>query len=130
MHGWATRQRSPTIRREQNFCQLITFSYNLLNTPKPYTNTHTHTHTYTIIMRSVIPFYVLAASALANAFVLPEGENLKAFTNDIAFVAEKNRLIQLSPSETRWVSEEQKLELKRVCGLDDGISYHARAADR
>ena len=65
-------------------------------------------------MRSVIPFYVLAAAALANAFVVPEGENLAAFTNDIAFVAEKNRLIQLSPSETRWVSEEQKLELKRV----------------
>lgn len=68
-------------------------------------------------MRSLIPFYVLAASALANAFMVPEDETLAAFTNDVAFMEEKSRLVQLSPTETQWMSEEGKLELKRVCFL-------------
>ncbi|KAI5777750.1 hypothetical protein EDC01DRAFT_713372 [Geopyxis carbonaria] len=67
-------------------------------------------------MKSSIPFYVLAASTLVSAFVLPSEENLSAFsTPSQAFktsLAEK-RLIQLSPYETRWATEDEKLELKR-----------------
>jgi len=62
-------------------------------------------------MRSVIPFYLLAASALSSAIVIPTNpELLSAFTT--SEVAEQ-RLVQLSPFETRWVTEDQKLELKR-----------------
>ena len=65
-------------------------------------------------MRVTIPFYILAASSLAQAIVFPQDEMLAAFTDDVAVTQEKSRLIQLSPTETQWVTEDQKLELKRV----------------
>ncbi|KAA8915017.1 hypothetical protein FN846DRAFT_885553 [Sphaerosporella brunnea] len=68
-------------------------------------------------MRSSIPFFILAASAFSSAIVLPTANDpqiLSALTtNTKSSNAEEQRLIQLSPFETRWVTEEQKLELKR-----------------
>lgn len=63
-------------------------------------------------MKSLIPFYVLALSALSSALVLPT--DMSAF-GATAQPSEDLRLIQLSPTESRWTTEEQKLELKRVC---------------
>ena len=75
-------------------------------------------------MKSLIPFYVLAASTLTQAFVVPDANILSAFTSSTAGSsahthavegdASELRLVELSPFETRWLTEEQKLELKRV----------------
>ena len=66
-------------------------------------------------MKSLIQFSLLAAAALSSALVLPtEDHQFSALTTTPSPDAEL-RQIQLSPFETRWVTEDQKLELKRVC---------------
>lgn len=72
-------------------------------------------------MKSLIPFYILAAAALSQAIVIPANPHLiSAFAVDgsqvnVVAADDELRLVQLSPFETRWVTEDQKLELKRVC---------------
>ncbi|KAF8540412.1 hypothetical protein BDD12DRAFT_734678 [Trichophaea hybrida] len=61
-------------------------------------------------MRSLIPFYILAVSALSSAFVLPADTSFATTSNTNS---QQQRLLQLSPTETRWATEDQKLELKR-----------------
>ena len=68
-------------------------------------------------MRSLIPFYILAASALSSALVLPtDPHQFSALSATVSSDSEL-RQIQTSPLETRWVTEDQKLELKRVRSL-------------
>jgi bacterial leucyl aminopeptidase len=74
-------------------------------------------------MKSLIPYSLLSlasVSQLASAIMVPSPDQEHVFLTagsrgsvSAQNVAEK-RLIQLSPMETRWVTEDEKLELKRV----------------
>lgn len=63
---------------------------------------------------------LLLAFAVPSAFgiVMPQQHFFEATgeigTADAKAPVEELRLVQISPAETRWVTEEQKLELKRV----------------
>lgn len=67
-------------------------------------------------MKSLIPFSLLLAPLLSSAVLIPSPDQLHAFADGHAgALAEDNeqRLIQLSPTETRWATEAEKLALKR-----------------
>ncbi|KAI5854110.1 hypothetical protein BZA05DRAFT_371241 [Tricharina praecox] len=64
-------------------------------------------------MKSFIPFSLLAAAALSSALVLPTEDHQFAALSSTSSADSELRQIQLSPFETRWVTEDQKLELKR-----------------
>jgi leucyl aminopeptidase len=64
-------------------------------------------------MKSSIPFFVLALSSLSSAIVLPNDPHLLSAFSTASSEVEEQRLIQLSPFETRWATESEKLELKR-----------------
>jgi hypothetical protein len=73
-------------------------------------------------MRSLIPSVFLLASslvALSSAFVLPDDSAVfdvgadEAAATIVAKQSER-RLIELSPSQQRYATEDEKLELKKV----------------
>lgn len=77
-------------------------------------------------MKSLIPYSVLSlasVSQFASAIVVPGPEHEHAFLTSgqqpkgysTQVIPDEKRLIQLSPMETKWVTEDAKLELKRVC---------------
>lgn len=63
---------------------------------------------------TALSFVVLPTEHTQEVFGVNDGKHVKfhaALEEDHSSL----RLIQTSPSETRWVTEEDKLELKRVC---------------
>ena len=70
-------------------------------------------------MKSLINYSLLSLASLSqitNAFVVPTDDQQRAlFAQGVDAAPVEKRLIQLSPTETKWVTEEEKLELKRVC---------------
>jgi len=83
-------------------------------------------------MKSLISyslFSLASVSQLAGAIVVPSPEQ------ELVFVTGKSReiytretpdkrLIHLSPTETKWVTEDEKLELKRVRVWRPPLSHH------
>lgn len=68
-------------------------------------------------MKSLIPTSLLLAFAsFTSAYVHPlaNEELASVFSTEETHPLEALRLIQLSPVESRWVTEEEKLDLKRV----------------
>lgn len=54
---------------------------------------------------------LLSSLALTHAFVIPD-DNQAFLGNN---VQSDKYLVELGPGETRWISEEDKWSLKRVC---------------
>lgn len=72
-------------------------------------------------MKYSFSLIALLQLGLSSAIVIPGLEQQHVLG---PLSLEKNselRLVQLSPLETRWVTEEQKLELKRVSNVNSGI---------
>jgi hypothetical protein len=68
---------------------------------------------YCELMMFVLP--ALALAALTTAFTIPPSH--QASLGDQLSLSPELYLVELNPGETRWITEDEKWELKRVRGL-------------
>lgn len=64
-------------------------------------------------MKSSLVLFLCAAT-LASAFAHPKDPQIVLQEPQLTIVEPDEYLIELSPGETRWVTEEEKWELRRV----------------
>lgn len=65
---------------------------------------------------STVSILALSAAAVNARFIEAHEKDQVVISN-----VEEKYLIELSPGETRWVTEEEKWELRRVCPLNSRI---------
>lgn len=68
-------------------------------------------------MKSTTLLLPLYTAALAAAVSSPQGQAVLQDQQQVTIAEPDEYLIELSPGETRWVTENEKWELRKVCHL-------------
>ena len=111
-------QRRPLgVRYLSEYGRLIIVPNLFRSGPNTYVQTHTFIEIYSVLEKMKLSSVVLAcagAAIQANAFSIPQIAKEAAQKAHLPFVGEPDRyLIELAPGETKWVTEEEKWQLRR-----------------
>lgn len=65
-------------------------------------------------MRSLTPLALCVAASVSHALFIPNTQQVLNIVKDV-FTESERCLVELAPGETKWINEEDKWELRRVC---------------